>query len=730
MQWIKNFSIKTRIIFAYTVIITISVLNFLLLVSNYQNANNQLDKFNNFSFIALQNLLEADRDSYQSNLAISQSVDSLVYTNSENLRNNINAIEQNLQQFESRYKKFKEMYTHSGGERNEYFDIIELNFTELTKVSLQIRKLIENGDYNKAREIYYHFYLNTFNPMREAVNSLSEQLISESAAIYSSYKSTVIYVLVIALFLIITLILVCYISFILVYNTIVRPVLKTTKAIQTMATGKLERLEDMGDSLEISQIYIATNQLISGLEKVITFATAISKGDLNADFEPLSPEDELGLSILSMRDSIKATKNEETLRKIEDERRNWATQGIIKFGEILRRSGAEVQVLADSTLSSLIQYLDVIQGGLFLTDEKIEDTTIFELVSMYSFDHKKFTEKRIEIGESLVGTCGFEQKSILLTEIPDDYIKVESGFGQTIPQSLLLVPIKLDNKIFGVIELSSLGEFFPYQIDFIEKIAENLASSLLTIRINARTMSLFEQSRQQAFELTSKEEEMRQNFEELRSTQEESARKEAEMSSVLQGLKSDFLVSEYDLDGNILSMNEHYMHLLDVKYDDIIGTNLLKSVRGQRYIEFWEDFKKGLSRHEIRRLENHDIWISDSYTPILDAHGKPYKILNLAIDITESKKLELELKSRNEEMLRKQDELEEAYQKIKASESILKKSIQTSHEREREINRLRENLEIEVETQTAELASKVMEMEGLNNDFYAQNTRPTALFWT
>ncbi len=134
----------------------------------------------------------------------------------------------------------------------------------------------------------------------------------------------------------------------------------------------------------------------------------------------------------------------------------------------------------------------------------------------------------MNLGEGLVGNCALEKQTMHLTEIPDNYIQITSGLGGSEPHSLLLIPMKMEDEVLGVIEIASFNEFEKYQIGFLEQASLSIASSLNMAETNRRTSELLEKTQQQAEEMSAQEEEMRQNMEELQATQEESSRRAEE----------------------------------------------------------------------------------------------------------------------------------------------------------------------------------------------------------
>ncbi|MDX2302111.1 MAG: GAF domain-containing protein [Microscillaceae bacterium] len=296
-----------------------------------------------------------------------------------------------------------------------------------------------------------------------------------------------------------------------VANSLSLPMRRIQKEITMLAQGEFPQAIQKIHKDELGKIQEALNSLIDNMKNVANFAKDIGKGNFNHEFNAKGDNDILGNSLLQMR---------ENLRKIseDEQKRSWVNTGISIFGEILRNNSDNLQKLSAFTISELVKYLKANQGALFIWDETHEK---LKLISTYAYDKFKYMDKLIAPGEGLVGQAYLEKETIFLKEIPENYSDIGSGLGHASPRCILVVPIKLNTQIFGVIEIASFDLLQSYETNFVETVSEDLATTISAIKVNAETRKLLEESQLVAEQLRKQEEEMRRSFEELIRSQEE-----------------------------------------------------------------------------------------------------------------------------------------------------------------------------------------------------------------
>jgi PAS domain S-box-containing protein len=463
-----------------------------------------------------------------------------------------------------------------------------LKFSELfpsEEATYQLSQKIKNG---------LDFQYLTIQDNREFLNIITPVKVGDSPTYWSvclsipldvvvaEARKAVIYTILVFLFgIILQTLAIWYIS-----NYITRPIKKTTGVLNNLAEGDIDINSKIyihtGDELE--EMARSTSKLIDGLNHTVQFAREIGQGKLDSEFTLLSSKDRLGEALIDMQKSLLKAREAEVQRKDEENKQNWATRGVAMFGEVLRQHNDNLNELSYLIVKNLVSYTGSIQGGIYLINDNDSDNPFLEMTACYAYDRRKFMEKNILPNEGLVGRCYVEGKTILMTDVPKNYIKITSGLGGENPRCLLIVPLKVNDTVLGVIELASFNPYQKYQVDFIEKIAESIAATLSSVRVNIRTAELLERTQQQAEEMKAQEEEMRQNMEELHATQEEMERKRLEQESINTQLAEDRTILnslmqnlpdcmfQKDVNGRYVRLSNSMLNLLGIDQpDEVIG---------------------------------------------------------------------------------------------------------------------------------------------------------------
>lgn len=490
-------------------------------------------------------------------------------------------------------------------------------------------------------------------------------------------------------------------------QSIVRPINSIKNFILELMKGKLPEKVKRKTHDEIRDMLRALNTFVDGLKQKAAFAQEIEKGKLNADFEPLSKEDALGISLLEMRQSLQKAEKEEQKRQEEDRKNNWINTGLTRFSDILRNNNSDLQQLASDVIKNLVRYLNANQGALFIISDS-EEGRFVELKAAFAYDRRRKMKKRFEMDEGLIGRVVTEKETIYMTSIPESYIKITSGLGGENPKTLLIVPLILNEEVYGVVEIASFKPIEDYQIKFVQEVSESIASTLAATKANEHTQKLLEQSQEQAEELAAQEEEMRQNLEELQATQEEASRKEARLTGLVNAIDSTTYAIEFDLDGHIIRANDMVEKITGIESEELLGVHIkdyLNIPDEESFGNFWAALVEGTTQNRTtcKDVTGKTIWLKETYTPIFDNDENIDRILNIAFDITETKELEESLEMEREEIQVQENVMNSSMQELEKAEAEIEKNKHELSSKKQEIDSLRQAVDyglmrVEVDT--------------------------------
>ena len=283
---------------------------------------------------------------------------------------------------------------------------------------------------------------------------------------------------------------------------------------------------------EMSHITNSLIQLSNNLKNVKSFAREVGIGNLDTDLKVFGNSSELGSSLSEMKESLK------TLSK-ERDTRDWSNKGMAEFGVLIQENADNLSVFADKLIVKLAQYVGCNIASLHIAHTEKDGTTTLQQMSSYAYDRQKYQSQNLIPGEGLIGQAYLEKLAIYLDNIPDDYVYIGSGLGKAIPKYLYIQPMVANGSAEGVIELAAFKPIPDYVREFVKKLSENIAASIISTRNNQHLKSILDEANSMTEQLRSQEEELRQNTEELQATQEEMQRRIQELEKENSRLKAE-----------------------------------------------------------------------------------------------------------------------------------------------------------------------------------------------
>jgi signal transduction histidine kinase/HAMP domain-containing protein len=250
--------------------------------------------------------------------------------------------------------------------------------------------------------------------------------------------------------------------------------------------------------------------LTSQVRAIADVATAVTEGDLTrqvgveASGEVAVLKDKLNEMIRNLRETTR-----------QNTEQDWLKTNLERFSRMLQGQ-RDLSTVSSEILSELAPLVSA-QHGAFYALTSLEDggEPVLLYEAGYGFKERKHLASQFRIGEGLIGQCAKEKARILLTEVPGDYIQINSGLGSAPPLNIIVLPILFEGSVKAVVELASFSSFSPTHQAFLDQLVEIIGLALNTIEGNTLTENLLKQSQSQAQELQARQEELSSSNEDL-----------------------------------------------------------------------------------------------------------------------------------------------------------------------------------------------------------------------
>lgn len=217
------------------------------------------------------------------------------------------------------------------------------------------------------------------------------------------------------------------------------------------------------------------------------------------------------------------------------EEANWLQQGQMDVSSISETFN-DIDSLLNHLISYLTKKLKGQYGAIYLLDENNEaDKYRFSIG--YAIDDAAFMNKSYALGESLVGQAAKENELIIITDLPSDYIKINSGLGYSKPEYLVIIPCTFNDKVIAIIEIASLTEFSDLMLELINKSKPSIGIAISNAMTKSEVRKLLEETRETNEKLSLQKEELKVSNEELESQSNILMRTQSELEAQQEHLR-------------------------------------------------------------------------------------------------------------------------------------------------------------------------------------------------
>jgi HAMP domain-containing protein/signal transduction histidine kinase/CheY-like chemotaxis protein len=263
------------------------------------------------------------------------------------------------------------------------------------------------------------------------------------------------------------------------------------------------------------------NQLASNLTTQVRamadVASAVTQGDLTrqitveASGEVAELKDRVNQMIANLRDTTQ-----------QNAEQDWLKTNLARISSMMQGQ-RDLQTVSRMLMSEISPLVKAQHGAFFMVEgaDNGDGQGTLRLVASYGYQRRKNLSNEFRFGEGLPGQAALEMKSILVTNAPEDYVKVTSGLGESLPVNLMVLPILFEESVLAVLELASLNPFGEVDLSFLDQLSETIGVVLSTIIANNRTEDLLEEQRRLAQELQSQSEELQAQQDELKRSNSE-----------------------------------------------------------------------------------------------------------------------------------------------------------------------------------------------------------------
>ncbi len=383
-------------------------------------------------------------------------------------------------------------------------DIVHATFDEYKPILNRIVALLQMGEIDEAKTLKE----DRSNPMiirlQEEIKIMSTFSNAKSEEFYKNAIETSDNIFMLTVIILLVILFLSIFVARIISNSIIRPLNNLMGFVRKLSVGDQDFQIDIKSRDEIGQLSISIDEMKYNLREVVIHSKQIAEGNYDGKIQPRSDVDELAISLNSMTASLKSLEESNSYS-------DWLKSGQ-NLLNIQMRGDQDIYQLSNVVITTLSNYIGASVGAVYIYDSEKKH---LKMCGSYAYSIRKSLKDFIELGEGIVGQTALEKKIISITDIPDDYIRIESGLGSAPPKNIIAIPLLSNGELIGVLELGSFNAWQHRDFELFESLIETIGVSFNSSKTRDKMTLMLRQEQDQASELISQQEELRASNEEL-----------------------------------------------------------------------------------------------------------------------------------------------------------------------------------------------------------------------
>jgi len=280
--------------------------------------------------------------------------------------------------------------------------------------------------------------------------------------------------------------------------------------------------------------FLATQRVLRSIggepTEIEAITARVAGGDLDIAFDA---RQRVAMGILgSVRQMVAALR--ESRRTVNE--RVWLNTELARVLTIAQ-SQPRLPELARSVITELARLSGAGAGAFFARTLETEQDGSLALLATFAHEERTRLPDRVRPGDGLVGQCALERQPILLTSVPDEYVRIRSGLGRAAPLQVLVVPVLSGDDVVAAIELASFEPFAGVRRELIDQVSATLGVIVSGHLARERTAKLLVDTQRLSEETQAQAEELRAANEELEEKSRALEQQTAEMEAQSEELR-------------------------------------------------------------------------------------------------------------------------------------------------------------------------------------------------